>query len=118
MDHFKTYYFLGGLMKKCFAALVLSLGFSLSVSAYPVFLFPSCFNGPSMGECHLINTSREIVNCSIQAQGQTMRGGLVTAFENVTLYQGMYAWIRVYAYNPGFDPLVFMRADAFCNTIN
>jgi hypothetical protein len=105
-------------MTKYLTALVLGLVLSFSVSAAPVFLYPNCHNNPAFGECTLVNTTGKIVTCSIQAHGQTLRGARINGFEYVTLYQGMYAWIRVFAYNPNVDPLVYVRADAFCNTLN
>ena len=107
-------------MKKSFSALVLGLGLALSfsVSAQPVFIIPNCYTGPAVGECTVVNTTGKVVTCSLQAHGQTMHGGMLNAFQYVTLYQGMYAWVRVYASNPNQDPLVSVRADAFCNAIN
>ena len=107
-------------MKKSFSALVLGLGLALSfsASAQSVFLVPNCFTNPAVGECSVVNTTNRIVTCRLQAHGQTMHGAYLNAFEYVTLYQGMYAWVRVYANNPSIDPLVVVRADAFCNALN
>ncbi|MBC7538613.1 MAG: hypothetical protein H7281_07320 [Bacteriovorax sp.] len=105
-------------MKKYLAALFLSLVLSFSASARPVFLFPNCYNGPAVGECSLVNNTGDVVTCNIEARGQTRRGAMMTAFEYATLYQGMYAWVRMYATNPNVDPLVYVTANAFCNTVN
>lgn len=100
-------------MKKfLFITLVLT---SLKTVAAPVFLFPNC--SPFNNECTLYNTSGYDVNCSIRVEGFTKSGRYLSAFEFKYLYQGMFAWVRVY--NSDFnDPTVSLRADASCNTMN
>jgi hypothetical protein len=104
--------------KKLLAGLVLALTLSFSASAEPVFLYPFCNYGPASGECTLNNTSGKNVTCNIQAQGQTRNGSMLSGFQYVMLYPGMFAWVRVNAYNPVNDPIVYLSATAFCNTTN
>ena len=100
-------------MKSLFAALLLTA--SLSASASPVFLHPTC--NAFSGECTLYNNSGKDVSCNIHVRGQTRKGVMVTAYDYRVLYQGMFAWVRVFPNNPQ-DPIAYLNADAFCNTLN
>jgi predicted lipase len=99
-------------MKKFAAFCFLILSFNLFAES--VFLFPNC--NTYNGECTLVNTSGKDVNCTIQVRGQTKSGRHVSAFEYKTLYQGMFAWVRVNAYDIN-DPITYLQANASCNTI-
>jgi len=103
-------------MKKLIAALMFVACINTAWSA-PVFLFPTCNWSPAGGECTLINTSGQDVTCNIHANAQTRRGSYITAYDYRVLYQGMFAWVRVYANDPQQDPIVYMSANAFCNTL-
>ena len=121
MNYFRSFLSVinnGEEMKKSLVIFGLSLVFSLSAYAAPVFIYPICYNGPAVGECHLVNNTGKVIACNIQARGQTVHGIMINAFEYATLYQGMFASVTVYANNPMLDPLVYVRADAFCNTLN
>lgn len=86
------------------------------VQAEPVFLWPSCTYGPTSGECTLWNTSGKDISCNIRATAQTKNGSYINAYDYRVLYQGMFAWVRVYA-NDSNDPIVHLSANAFCNTL-
>jgi hypothetical protein len=104
-------------MKKCIIGSISFLALSFSAYAAPVFLYPNCNYGPSYGECTLNNTSQETVSCNIQARGQTRKGAILSAYQYTVLYPNMLSWTRVSANDPVNDPIVYLNATAFCNTL-
>jgi hypothetical protein len=86
------------------------------VYAKPVFLIPACNFGPAYGECRLLNTYPRPVNCEFIVHGQTRLGSHINGFQYIMLYQGMFAWYNVQANNPYIDPIIFLTANANCNT--
>lgn len=100
-------------MKKILATILLTT--SLSATAAPVFLYPTC--NTYNGECTLYNSSGKDISCSIQIQGWTKNGRMLSAFEYRMLYSGMFAWIKINHYDIN-DPITSLQANANCNTTN
>lgn len=100
-------------MKSILATILLTA--SLSATAAPVFLFPTC--NTFSGECTLYNSSGKDITCNIQVSGMTKNGRMLSAFEYKMLYSGMFAWVRVNHYDMN-DPITSLQANAFCNTNN
>jgi hypothetical protein len=104
-------------VKKLIAVFLFTL-FISTAQAEAVFLFPRCSWSPSGGECTLINTTGKDITCNIRATAQTRRGSFLYAYDYRVLYTGMWAWVRVYANDPMNDPITYMQADAYCNTLH
>jgi hypothetical protein len=104
-------------MKKFIATLMFMACINGASAAGPVFLYPTCSYGPAGGECTLFNSSGKDISCNIHARAQTQRGSYITAYDYRILYQGQFAWVRVYANNPQMDPIVYINATAFCNEL-
>lgn len=101
-------------MKKLLLALLLV---STSAFAEPVFLFPTCNYYPEYGECRLWNTSGKEVTCNFNMTSSTRMGSSINGYQYVVLYQGMIAYQYARANNPRLDPIVYLNANAFCNTL-
>lgn len=104
-------------MKKIIALLFVSL-FISSVQAETVFVFPRCSYSASNGECTIHNNSGKDITCTIRATARTRKGSFLNTYDYRVLYQGMFAWVRVYANNPTVDPIISLQAHANCNTLN
>ncbi|MBC7712362.1 MAG: hypothetical protein H7177_03430 [Rhizobacter sp.] len=101
-------------MKKILLAATI-LTASFGASAAPVFIFPTC--NAFQGECTIYNSSGKDINCNIQLRGMTQKGRPVSSFEYRMLYQGMFAWVRVFNADIS-DPITSLQGTANCNTIN
>ncbi|MDO9183986.1 MAG: hypothetical protein Q7U04_16345 [Bacteriovorax sp.] len=98
--------------------LSLGLGLSFAASAAPVFVYPTCNYGSYSGECTIYNTSGHTITCNLQMRAQVKSGASINTSEFMTLYQGMFGSSRVYVNNPSVDPLVYLTANAYCNTVD
>lgn len=103
-------------VKKLIAIFFFTL-FISTAQAEAVFLFPRCSWGPSGGECTLVNTSGKDVTCNIRATANTRKGTYLSAFDYRVLYTNMWAWVRIHSNDPMNDPITYMQANAFCNTM-
>ena len=105
-------------MYKMTTILVLALVISFSAMGESVFIYPTCFATPTMGECTLMNSSDKVVNCNVQMQGVTRNGRFVSGYQSVTLYQRATETVNLYVYGPFNDPLMNVTANANCNTVD
>lgn len=103
-------------VKKILAGLILTASFT--VSAEPVFLYPFCSNWSNYGECTLNNTTGKQITCNIQVNGQTRKGQMLNSFQYSILFPYQTVWVRVTPNDPQNDPISYLSANAFCNTMN
>lgn len=97
-------------MKKLIAILT----FSTTLSASAFYLNANCEFNRAEGRCVVYNRTNGIIFCSLQAQGLLSNGMYANAWENVTVYPGQSAYVRIFATNPNYSPLINVTGSAQC----
>lgn len=69
------------------------------------------------GSCEVVNQLPTPIACQLSAQGQTQSGAWMNLYGQGYIYPGQVSWVNVSANNPYIDPLLFVQAQANCQTV-